>query len=135
MKVPLKVLYIFYLNSSNGPKRSTRASIDYRVFSKALFNSRTKKSAGTWVGFEWHTQLIALSPFWQCLLSQHARLVFVLRCSLFIYLFLGVSGVFCILVSGLFFYALFSVSVEIAAFIPQEHAGWQASATEGQPEM
>jgi len=46
MKVPLKVLYILDLNSSNGPKRSPRASIDYRAFSKAFFQYRDQEKHG-----------------------------------------------------------------------------------------
>lgn len=64
MKVPLKVLYILYLNSSNGPKRCPRASIDYRVFFKGTFSiPGPKKNAGTCVQFEWHTQLKPPLPY------------------------------------------------------------------------
>lgn len=40
-------------------------------FQRHFFNTRTKKSVGTWAEFEWHTQLKTRLPFRQYLFPQH----------------------------------------------------------------
>lgn len=92
------------------------------LFQRHFFNTRAKKSAASWAECEWHTQLRTLLPLGQYLFSQHIGYV----CGVW----------FC----GDFFPAVFSYQAlsfpldqeNVAAFTPEEPAGWQASETEGQ---
>lgn len=122
----MKVLYILYLNSSNGPKRSPAASIDYRAFSKALFQWQDQEKCSIMGRVRVAHTAENTSSLWTVpFLPAHRihlwGLFFVVW---FVFFFLQY------LVIRPFFFPLYQENV--AAFTPEEPAGWQASETEGQ---
>lgn len=106
------------------PREAQQHLLITGLFQRHFFTGRTKKSAASWAECEWHTQLKTLLPFGLYLFSQHTGYI---------------CGV-CFLWFVFFFSAVFSYQAlsfplyqeNVAAFTPEEPAGWQASETEGQ---